>query len=55
MRYKVLPLPRLATGGGGHEWSEVYPLIGRHLGKLAIPVYLYTTYHKGQKGLEPGL
>ena len=52
---KSLALPRLSTGVGGLVWSEVHPLIVRHLGKLAIPVYLYTTYHKGQKGLEPGL
>jgi hypothetical protein len=31
----------------------VRPLIEKHLGDLAIPVYLYVTYHKGEKAAEP--
>lgn len=42
-----LALPRLATGVGGLEWSEVHPLIVKHLGKLAVPVHVYTRYVKG--------
>ena len=45
-------LPRLATGVGGLSWDEVYPLIQQHLGTLDIPVYIYTTYHKGQVAAE---
>lgn len=52
---KSLAMSRLSTGVGGLEWSEVHPLIERHLGKLAIPVFLYTTYHKGQQAVEVGL
>ena len=48
-----LALPRLATGVGGLEWSEVKPLIERHLGDLDIPVYLYVTYRPGQAAEEP--
>ena len=48
-----LALPRLATGVGGLDWSEVKPLIERHLAAVDIPVYLYVTYHKGQKAVEP--
>ena len=52
---KSLALPRLSTGAGGLDWSEVQPLIKQHLGDLAIPVYVYTVYHKGQKAAEPGV
>ncbi|MCU0812652.1 MAG: macro domain-containing protein [Thiobacillaceae bacterium] len=48
-----LALPRVATGVGGMDWNEVRPLIEKHLGDLAIPVYLYVTYHKGEKASEP--
>jgi O-acetyl-ADP-ribose deacetylase (regulator of RNase III) len=47
-------LPRLATGAGRLAWEEVRPLIDQHLGDLPIPVYLYTTYYKGQRAKEPG-
>jgi len=52
---KSLAMPRLSTGVGGLEWSDVQPLIVRHLDALTIPVYLYTTYHKGLQGTEPGV
>ncbi len=39
-------LPRLATGAGGLDWKDVKPLIQRHLGELAIPVYVYTMYKR---------
>lgn len=42
-----LAMPRLATGVGGLEWSEVYPLIRQHLGDLNIPVSIVVTYHQG--------
>ncbi len=45
-------LPRLACGVGGLDWNEVLPLIEKHLGDLGIPVYLYSTYHKGVKAVE---
>jgi len=47
-----IALPRLATGVGGLDWSEVKPLIQQHLGDLATKVYLYSEYHAGQKGQE---
>lgn len=46
-------LPRLACGQTGLDWHEVLPLIEHHLGDLAIPVYVYTTYQKGVKATEP--
>lgn len=49
---RSVALPRLATGVGGLSWDEVYPLIQQHLGTLDIPVYIYTTYHKGQVAAE---
>ena len=45
-------LPRLACGVGGLDWNEVKPLIEKHLGDLNIPVYVYSTYHKGVKAVE---
>lgn len=48
-----IALPKLATGVGGLSWDEVYPLIEAHLGDLEIPVYIYTTFHKGQEAKEP--
>jgi O-acetyl-ADP-ribose deacetylase (regulator of RNase III) len=48
-----LALPAIATGVGGLAWKDVKPLIESNLGDLAIPIYLYTTYHKGQKAVEP--
>lgn len=49
-----LAMPRLATGAGGLQWADVQPLIEKHLGTLGIPVFVYATYKKGQKAVEPG-
>lgn len=46
---KSIALPKLATGVGGLDWSEVEPLIEQHLGDLDIPVIIYQGYTKGQK------
>jgi O-acetyl-ADP-ribose deacetylase (regulator of RNase III) len=48
-----LAMPRLATGVGGLEWTEVEALVRQHLGTLPIPVLLYTTYRKGVAAHEP--
>ncbi len=50
---KSLALPKIATGVGGLPWEKVKPLIEHHLGDVKIPIYLYTTYHKGQQADEP--
>lgn len=47
-----IALPRLATGVGGLEWSDVEPLIEEHLGDLKIPVVIYEVYDKDQKAAE---
>jgi O-acetyl-ADP-ribose deacetylase (regulator of RNase III) len=47
-----LALPRLATGVGGLAWKDVYALVTQHLGKLEIPVFIYTTYVKSQPADE---
>ena len=52
---KSLALPKLATGVGGMEWSDVHTIITQQLGDLPIPIYLYTTYHSGQHATEAGL
>lgn len=48
-----LALPRLACGMNGLDWNEVRPIIEKQLGDLDIPVYVYSTYHKGVKAGEP--
>lgn len=45
-------LPKLATGVGGLDWSEVKALINEHLGALEIPIIIYETYAKGEKADE---
>lgn len=40
-------LPRLATGVGGLDWSEVKPLIENQLGEMDIPITVYETYVPG--------
>jgi O-acetyl-ADP-ribose deacetylase (regulator of RNase III) len=50
--FASLALPRLATGVGGLEWKDVAPLVRQHLGDLDIPVYVYTTYRKGEAAAE---
>ncbi len=47
-----IALPRLATGVGGLDWSDVEPCIEQHLGELKIPVIIYETYHKDKKAAE---
>jgi O-acetyl-ADP-ribose deacetylase (regulator of RNase III) len=49
---RSIALPRLANGVGGLEWSEVEPLIEKHLGDLKIPVVIYETYAKDAKAAE---
>lgn len=53
--FTSIALPKLASGLGGLDWHEVFPLIERHLGELAIPVFVYVDFHPGQLAQEPGL
>ncbi|MFT3761742.1 MAG: macro domain-containing protein [Pseudoxanthomonas sp.] len=50
--FRSVALPRLATGVGGLEWEQVRPLVEEALGDLDIPVFVYTTYHRGQAADE---
>ncbi len=50
--FHSLALPRLATGVGGLAWSDVQPLIAKHLGELNIPIYVYTRYAPGVAATE---
>jgi O-acetyl-ADP-ribose deacetylase (regulator of RNase III) len=53
--FSSVSLPRLATGVGGLNWEEVWPVIQEQLDKLDIPIYVYKDYVPGQKAQEPGL
>ncbi len=50
--FSSVALPRLATGVGGLDWSEVKPLIETQLGDLQIPVLVYSVYIKNQQAKE---
>ena len=52
---KTLAMPRLATGVGGLDWSDVKPLVHQYLADLPITVYVYTTFKKGEAASEPGV
>jgi len=52
---KSLAMPKLATGIGDLEWGGVHQLVVQFLGELPIPIYIYTTYRKGQQAIEPGV
>ena len=47
-----LAMPKLATGYGKLNWEEVRPAIETRLGDLDIPIYIYSTYVKGEKAAE---
>ena len=51
-KIESLAIPKIATGVGGLDWNEVKPLVDTHLGDLSIPIYIYSTYRKGQKAEE---
>ncbi len=51
-KVKSVALPRLATGVGGLEWSDVKPLVRQHLGNVGVPVVVYETYAKGVRADE---
>lgn len=48
-------LPRIATGVGGLDWADVKPLLEKVLGDLPAHLYVYETFHAGQKAAETGL
>lgn len=48
-------LPRIATGVGGLDWTDVRPLLDTVLGDLKSNIYIYETFHAGRKATEPGL
>ncbi|MBL1141920.1 MAG: macro domain-containing protein [Proteobacteria bacterium] len=48
-----LALPKLATGVGGLNWDEVWPVIEERLGSLDIPVYVYSEFHADMQAKEP--
>ncbi len=52
-KIRSVAMPRLATGQGRLEWSEVLPLIHGNLGDSRTTVLLYSNYHQDVQALEP--
>jgi O-acetyl-ADP-ribose deacetylase (regulator of RNase III) len=50
-----LAIPKLGTGVGGLHWEDVKPIVQEYLSDLSIPVFVYTTYHPNQQGVEKGV
>ncbi len=46
-------ITKIATGVGGLDWADVFPLIKKHLGELDVPVYVYSNYKKDVQAQEP--
>lgn len=53
--FTSIALPRVATGVGGLNWDEVWPVIEQRMRDLEIPVYVYAQYRPGKAAVEPGL
>jgi O-acetyl-ADP-ribose deacetylase (regulator of RNase III) len=51
--FKSIALPKVATGVGGLQWTDVEPLIREQLSSLDIPVYVYVDFHAGKRAVEP--
>lgn len=45
-------LPKLATGVGGLNWDDVFPIIQKQLGDLDCTVYVYSTYKPNEQASE---
>ena len=54
-KFRSLALPKLATGVGKLEWSEVKALISEKLGSLPLPIFVYAKYVPGEKAEEKGI
>jgi len=50
--FKSLAITKIATGVGGLKWQDVQPLMWESLADIGIPVYVYTTYKKGEAAKE---
>ncbi len=50
--FTSLAIPKIATGVGSLDWEDVKPIVYKHLSKLDIPVFIYSTYKKGVKAVE---
>jgi O-acetyl-ADP-ribose deacetylase (regulator of RNase III) len=54
-KVQSLALPRLATGLGGLDWKDVFPIVKSQLGELDIPIFVYSKYEPGVAAVEPGI
>lgn len=47
-----IAIPRLATGVGGLDWTDVEKILNQELGDLKNPIFVYKTYRKGIEAQE---
>jgi len=50
--FKSIAITKVATGVGGLDWNDVKPLIESTLGKLGLPIYVYSEFKKSEKAAE---
>lgn len=50
--FSSIALPKIATGVGGLDWEQVWPIVQEKLGNIDIPVYVYTEFHSGKQAKE---
>lgn len=53
--FTSIALPRLATGVGRLDWKDVWPIVEDRLGRLPIPVVVYSEFHPRVQAAEPFL
>jgi O-acetyl-ADP-ribose deacetylase (regulator of RNase III) len=50
--FKSVAITKIATGVGGLKWEEVKPLMWESLADIGVPVYVYSTFKKGEAAKE---
>ncbi len=50
--FKSVAITKIATGVGGLRWEEVKPLMWESMADIGVPVYVYSTFKKGETAKE---
>lgn len=54
-RFKSMAMPKIASGYGALDWSEVRGMMDSQLGELLFPIFIYVVELDGQVASEPGM